>query len=128
MAPCLARIAGLVDAVSRLNVAADTRLAHADENQVGTGLGHRDGADRGRLDLAIGDRRPMLSAVRGLPKAAAGRAEVAFPWATLHPGDRDGTATALGADGAPLIRFEKRRIDQGTGPAQHRPCSQASKT
>ena len=70
--PRLAGVGGLVDAVARHDVAADARLAHADEDDVGVRLGDRDRADRRAVDLAVGDRRPRAAAVGRLPQAAAG--------------------------------------------------------
>ena len=73
-------------AVARHDVAADARLAHADEDDVGVRLRDGDGADRRALDLAVGHRRPVLAAVGGLPQAAADGAEVRLLRPALHAG------------------------------------------
>ncbi len=108
--PGLAGIRRPVDAVPRHDVAADAGLPHADEHQVGVGLGDRHRADRGALDLAVGHRQPVLAAVGRLPEAAAHRAEVRLERASFHTGDRDGTAAAVRADTPPF-----KGVEHGTG-------------
>ncbi|MEI2616302.1 MAG: hypothetical protein V9F06_01525 [Thermomicrobiales bacterium] len=63
--PGLAAVGGLVDAVAVGDVAADGRLAHADVDDVGVGLGNGDRAHRGALEEAVGDVPPVLTAVVG---------------------------------------------------------------
>ena len=102
MGPRLAGVGRLVDAVARHDVAADARLARADEDDVGLRFRDGDGADRRAPDLAVGDGRPFRAAVDRLPQSAAGRAEVAFSRPPLHAGDGDRSAAAVRADAAPF--------------------------
>ena len=102
-----ARVAAAVDAVAGQDVAADAGLAGADEDEVGVGFGHRDGADRGRGDLEVGDGVPVLAAVGGLPEAAAGGAEVGFLGAAGHAAGGDGAAAAVWAEVAPGVGGEE---------------------
>src|SRR5207247_6709240 len=102
MGPRLAGVGRLVDAVARHDVAADARLARADEDDVGLRFRDGDGADRRAPDLAVGDGRPFRAAVDRLPQSAAGRAEVAFSRPPLHAGDGDRPAAAVRADAAPF--------------------------
>ena len=108
--PRLAGVGRLVDAVARLDVAADARLAHADEDDVRDRLRDGDRADRRARDLAVGDRRPVLAAVGRLPQTAAGRAEVADLRLALHAGDRDRSAAAIGPDAAPPQAAQDHRV------------------
>src|SRR5262249_51299301 len=68
VAPGLAGVRRFVDAVAGHDVAADARLAHADEDDVGARFGDGDGADRGAANLAVGHRRPLRAAVGRLPE------------------------------------------------------------
>ena len=113
--PRLAGVGRLVDAVARLDVAADARLAHADEDDVGIGFGDGDGADRRALDLAVGDGRPALAAVGRLPQPAADGAEVRLVLPSFHAGYGDRPAAARRADAAPLVGLQDGRIEEGTG-------------
>jgi hypothetical protein len=106
MRPRLPRVARFVDAIAWHDVAADARLAHADEDDVRIGFGNRHGADRGAVDLAVGDRRPVVAGIGGLPQAAADGAEVGLARASLDAGHRDRAAAAIGADAPPAIRVE----------------------
>ena len=101
VAPRLARVRTLVDAIARHDVAADAGLAHSDEHDVRIGLAHGDGAHGGALDLTIRDRRPVLAAVTRLPEPAAGGAEVRFLGATDHTAGSDRPAAAAWTDVAP---------------------------
>ena len=86
-------------------------FAHADVDDVGVGLRHRDRADRRALDLPVGDRRPRLAAVGGLPQTAADRAEVGLLRTSLHAADGDRSPAAGGPDTAPLEALEHHRVD-----------------
>ena len=105
--PGRARVAAAVDAVAREDVAADARLAHPDEDEVGVGFGHRDRADRGGVDLEIGDGEPVFAAVGRLPEAAAGGAEIGFEGAAFYAAGGDGAAAAVGAEVAPGVGGEE---------------------
>ena len=112
--PRLARVGRFVDAVAGLDVAANARLARADEDDVRIRFRHGDRADRRTRDLAVGHRRPRLAAVRGLPQAAASGAEIAFLRPLQGTGHRQRAAAAVGADAAPLIGGHQRGIDTDT--------------
>ena len=58
MRPGLARVGGLVDAVAMRDIAANGGLAHANIDHVGVGGRDGDAADRGALEIAIGDVLP----------------------------------------------------------------------
>ena len=109
--PGLAGVPAAVDAVAGQDVAADARLAGADEDEVGIGFRHRDRAHRRRRDLEVGDGIPVVAAVGCLPEAAAGRAEVGFVRPALDAGDRDGTAAAVGAQVAPGVAGEEGGVE-----------------
>ena len=108
--PRLAAVGRLVHAVACHDVAANARLTHADDDDVGVALRHRDGAHRGRVHLAVGDGRPCVAAIGRFPEPAADGAEVRLLRAPLHAADGDGPAAAIGPDGAPFVRLEKRGI------------------
>ena len=107
----LAGVGRLVDAVAGHDVAADARLARADEHDVRVALRHRDGADRGAGDLPVGDRRPRLAAIGRLPESASGRAEVADVRLALDAGSRNRPSAAVRTDAAPLIRGQQSGIE-----------------
>src|SRR6202022_1291193 len=67
--PGLSGISAFVDAISRHDVAANARLAHADEDNSRIGFGDSDGTDARTFELAVGDRRPVLATIVGLPEA-----------------------------------------------------------
>src|SRR5690606_34189462 len=73
---CLAAVRRAIEAVARLDVAAQLRLARADVDDVRIRRAHCDRADRCRIDLVVGDGLPGRAAVHRLPEAAAGGAEV----------------------------------------------------
>ena len=104
--PGAAGVGGLVDAIALHDVAAQFGFAHPDVDRIGIGLGDRDGADGGAMDLAIGDRAPGGAAVGSLPEAAPGGAEVVFIGARRAAGGGDGSASAQGPDTTPLERAE----------------------
>ena len=109
--PGLAAVAAAVHAVARQDVAADARLAGADEDEVGVGFRHRDRAHRRRRDLEVGDGVPVVAAVGRLPEAAAGRAEIGFVRPALDAGDGDGAAAAVGAEVAPGVAGEEGGVE-----------------
>ena len=74
--PRFARVGGLVDAISLLDVATQFRLTRPDVHHVGIGLANLDSAHRGAVDLPIGDRGPCGAPVCGFPEPTAGCAEV----------------------------------------------------
>ena len=108
-----ARVAAAVDAVAGQDVAANAGLAGADEDEIGVGFGDRDGADRGRRDLEVGDGEPVFAAVGSLPEAAAGGAEVGFLGAAGHAADGDGAAAAVWAEIAPCVAGEEGGVEGG---------------
>src|SRR5439155_26882660 len=101
--PGLSAIDRFIDAVAGHDVAADAGLAHADVHDVGARLAHGHGADRRALDLAVGDWRPRLAAVRRLPQSAAHRAEIRVLRTSAHAAHGDRASAAIGADRAPFI-------------------------
>ena len=109
--PGLAGVGRLVDAVARLDVAADARLAHPDVDDVGLDSDTATAPTDALRDLAIGDRRPCLAAVGRLPEAAARRAEVRRLRPALHAGDGDRAAAAIRPDAAPAKCFPDRGVD-----------------
>ena len=109
--PGRARVAAPVDPVARQDVAADARLAGADEDQVGVGFGHRHRTHRRRADLEVRDREPVVAPVGGLPQAAAGGAEVGFLRAADDAGGGDGAAAAVGPEVAPGVAGEERGVE-----------------
>ena len=110
--PRLAGVGRLVDAVARLDVAADARLAHPDEDDVGVRLRDGDRADRCAVNLPVRHRRPAVAVVRRLPQAAADGSEVRLVLPALHAGHRDRAAATRGTDAPPLERVEDRRVDR----------------
>gem|GEM_PF-1421543 len=109
--PGFAPVAAPVDAVPGQDVAANAGLAGADEDEIGVGLADRDRADRRRADLEIGDGIPVLTAVDGLPKAAAGGAEVGFLGPAPDAGDGDGAAAPVGTEVAPRVAGQEGRVE-----------------
>ena len=109
--PGRARVAAPVDAVARQDVAANARLAGADEDEVGVGFGHRHRADRRRRDLEVGDGEPVLAAVGGLPEPAARGAEVGLLRAALDAGGGDRAAAAVRAEVAPGVAGEEGGVE-----------------
>ena len=81
-------------------------------DEVGVGLAHRDRAHRRAVDLAVGDRRPVVAAVGGLPEPAADGAEVGLARAALHAAGGDRAAAAVGADVAPAVSGHQGRIEE----------------
>ena len=100
-------------------------LAHADEHDVGVGLAHRHRAHRGAGDLPVGDRRPGLAAVGGLPQAAAGGAEVGLAGAARsrrwrRSSGRRGRGRCCASDSSPAARNQA----PWPRPARQGPCPQ----
>ena len=109
--PGRARVAAPVDAVARQDVAANARLTHPDEDEVGIGFGHRDRADRRRVDLEVGDGEPVFAAVGSLPEAAAGRAEVGLLRAAHDARSGNGAAAAIRAEVAPGVAGQEGGVE-----------------
>src|SRR6185503_20292601 len=109
--PRLAGVARAVDAVAVGHVAADAALAHAGVNDVRVRGGDRQRADRARLHLPVGHRRPARPAVRGLEDAAARGAHVEDLRLTGDAGHRRDAAAAERADLAPRVAFEQLRLE-----------------
>jgi hypothetical protein len=93
------------------DVAANGGFTHADVDHIGVGGGDGDTADRGALEEAIGDVFPEETAVRSLPDAATCGAEIEGVAMAGIASDGDDTATAIGADAAPLQRGEEAGSD-----------------
>src|SRR6478672_7317816 len=87
--PRLAGVRRLVDAVAGLDVATDARLPHPDEHDVRIGFRDRDRPHRTAVDLPVRHRKPALTAVDGLPQAAAGLPGVGLLGPPLDAADRD---------------------------------------
>ncbi|GBD16895.1 hypothetical protein HRbin26_01805 [bacterium HR26] len=105
--PGAAAVGRLVDAVAVGDVAADAGLAGADIDDVGVGLADGDSADRGALEVAVGDVLPGHPAVGGLPDPASAGAEVERHRVGRVPGDRDHPAAAVRADQAKAERLRE---------------------
>ena len=108
--PGLAGVGGLVDAVARLDVAADARLARADEDDVRIRFRHGDRAHRRAANLSIRDRRPGFPAIGRLPQTAARGAEIPDVRLTLGAGHRQRSPAAIGPDASPLVGRQQRRV------------------
>ncbi len=105
-APRFSGVDGLVDAVAADNVSTDAGLAGSDVDDVGIGLGHCDGADRGRgTFLLVEDRHPIDAAVGGLPDAAGYRAKVIDVVLTYDARDSNHAASTEGAYKAVIESF-----------------------
>ena len=115
LAPGLPAVAASIDAVALGDAAAQLRFAAADEDDVRVGLRHRDRADRGTRDLAVGHRKPGSSRIEGLPQPAAGRAEVVLVAASGAAGTAEGPSAAQGADVPPLHRAEEGLVEREIG-------------
>ncbi len=70
MAPGLAAVRGLVGTVTPGNTVAQLRLARADIDDIRIAGSQRNGADRSHIDLAVGNRKPVLAVVLGHPYSA----------------------------------------------------------
>ena len=111
MFPRVATVPAPVHAVSRHDVAPDARLPRSDEDQVGVRLAHGYRSDRGRGDLEVGDRRPVLPTVGGLPEPSAHGAKIRLVRSASHSRHGDGTATPVGTQVAPLVRCQEGRVE-----------------
>ena len=111
VAPGLAAVVGLVDAVAVRDVAADAGLARAGVDDVRIGVGDRDRADRGGEE-AVRDVLPVRAAVGRLPDAAGAGAEVEGTDVGGMPGDGDAPPAAVRPDAAPLERAEQALVHQ----------------
>ena len=110
--PRLAGVGRLIQAVAGQDVAADARLAHPEEDDVGVRFGHGDRADRRALDLTVGDGCPRLAAVDRLPQPAADRARVRDLRLPLDPTHRQRASGARRSEAAPLEGLQDRRVDR----------------
>ena len=84
MRPRLAGIGAAVNAVARHDVAANARLTHADVDDVRIAFAYCDRTNRRALDLAVGDRCPIFTAISRFPEPASHRAKVRFLWSALR--------------------------------------------
>src|SRR5690606_14656445 len=119
--PALSGIGGLVDAVAARDVAADRRLAHPDIDHVRVRRRDLQRADRGVLEVAVGDVVPARAGVVRFPDAAAGRAEVVDIPILSHPTHGDHAAASMRADQPVLHRLELLRIDRHRFPVPRIP-------
>ncbi len=108
--PAVAAVQGPVDAPARGDVAPDARRAGADVHHVRIGLRHGHGADGADVDLAVGDVRPVLARVVGLPDAAAGGARVPGVELGRVAGDRRGAAAPVGPDHPVIQTLEESGV------------------
>ncbi len=100
--PRLAGIGRAIHAVAVGDVGTDAAFAHADVQHVRVGRRNGDRADRGALEEAIRNVRPVNAPVGGLPHAATGRSEVKRARFQPVGGDRADTPTAERSQQAPL--------------------------
>ena len=108
--PGLAGVGRLVDAVAHhVAVANDPRLAGADPDDVGIGIGDGNGADR-RDGLIVEDRHERLAAVGGLPHAAGRGAEIVGVGIAGHARDGRDSAGRRGPHVAELQRLRRARL------------------
>src|SRR5688572_12710367 len=94
------------------DVAANGLLAGADVDDVRIGLGDGDRADRASEE-PVRYGLPRLTAVGGLPNAAAGRTEVVDVGLRRNALDRRGAPAAIRPDFPPLHGFVLGRIEVG---------------
>src|SRR5690606_40533057 len=79
---------------------------------------HRDRSDGCGVDLAVRDGLPRRPAVRRLPQATAGGAEVVLERTCVTAGDGDRATATVRSDVAPLERRE--RSEEHTSELQSR--------
>ena len=111
MGPRLAAIGRLVDPVANRRVTADTRLPHADIDDIGIGRRDVDGADGARIEGPVGDIAPVDAAILRLPHTAARRALEEDHLVDRIAGNGENASTARRTDGTPLGELEIRRVD-----------------
>ena len=111
--PGLAGVGGLVDPVPIGNVQANGGFAGAGVDDVGVRGGHRQGADGGGVEEAVGDVLPVGAAVGGFPHSAGHGSEIGGHG--VHRVARNGhhPAAARRADAAPLEVLQETRIVGG---------------
>src|ERR1035441_7209966 len=101
VAPRLASVGGLVDAIAEANLRADIGFTSTGVDDVGHGWRDGNGAD-GRGGLPVEERSPGHAGVHGFPNATADRSEVERGGIAGDAGDGDSAAAAERADQAPL--------------------------
>ena len=95
------------------HIGSDGFTAGAGVHDIGVRVGHVDGADRSRGDLAVGDRHPGDAVVFRLPHAAAGGAHVEDVRLRAHARGGRGSAAAMRPDGSPAKILVRPQIDDG---------------
>ena len=110
--PGVAGVGRLVDtvAVTRRH-AANRFFTRPYINDVGIGLGDRDGADRANIKVLVRDVFPTASCVFGLPDATACGAHVIELRVVGHAGHGRHSPAAIGPDHPPLHNVEEFRVD-----------------
>ncbi len=86
VAPRLAAVDRLINAVAVRSVAAHAGFAHAGVDHVGVGIGHGNRAHGAGLQLPVGNRQPRAAAIGGFPNASAHAAEVVNVGLRRHAG------------------------------------------
>jgi hypothetical protein len=127
IAPGLAAVHRLVDAVAVRGIAAHAGFAHAHVNHVGIGIGHGDGAHGAGFELAVGHREPRAAAVGGLPHAAAHAAEIINVGLRGNAGHRHHAASAERSHQAEAERLGKVGRLREEQRRQHRQKGEAKK-
>ena len=106
--PRLSAVDGLVDPVSRCQIAANVRLACARVNDQRIRRSHRQRSNR-RHRLTVEHRNPCQTRICRLPDAAVDRPEVkrvAIPW---HPGSRNCATSSVRTNRPPLHAAKQLR-------------------
>src|ERR1700678_560163 len=101
MSPGFARIGGFVDSVADGEIGPVQPFAASNINNVGIGSGYRDGPN-GLRRLVIENRIPGAAVIVRLPDSAVDLADVKNVRLGGHAGGSAGTASAKGADHAPV--------------------------
>ncbi len=102
--PGLAAVGRFVDAVPLGDAAAKLCLAASYIDDIGVGLGHRDGADGGARDLAVGHGKPGVSSIGRFPQPSPGGAKVVLVHAAGTARTPERAPPSLGADVSPFER------------------------
>ena len=106
----------LVDAVARLDVSADARLTHANEDDVGIGFGDGYRADRRAANLSVGDRQPVFPRRRSFSRVRLRSRRSSLPRASLDAGDRKRSSAAQRPDAPPCQTFRDDGIERRIWP------------